>query len=113
MEDHLLNLLRAAQSPSAAPRQAAEQQLRAAQSQPGFPVSLATIASHASVTPDIRQAALLILRTFTDQNWAGGVDDEGLPAIVVDPASREQVRTSILALATGEEENTKVRGSAR
>ena len=110
MEDHLLSLLRATQSPSAGPRQSAEHELARARTQPGFALALATLASHASITPDIRQAALLLLRTFVDKNWGGGTDPGDEPAIQIDDASREQIRGLLLALATGNEEHSKVRG---
>jgi len=112
MEDQLLSLLRDTQSPSEGPRKQAEQHLLQARTNPAFPTSLATIATHASVTPDIRQSALLILRSFVERNWSGQ-DEEG-PTIQVGDQAKEQLRTSILGLATGgEEENSKVRTAAR
>ena len=46
-----------------------------------------------------------------EKNWSG--QDEDGPTIQVDGQAKEQLRTAILGLATGEEENSKIRTAAR
>ena len=111
-EDTLLHFLSDTHSPQEAPRKAAEANLKAAQSNPAFPSSLAAIASHGSVTPDVRQSALLVLRTFVDRNWAGYSDD-GEEIVPIEEGVREGLRRSMLELATGLEVERKVRSAAR
>lgn len=112
LEDTLLHFLSDTHSSSEAPRKAAEANLKAAQSSPAFPGSLAAIASHGSVSSDIRQSALLVLRTFVDKNWSGYSDD-GEPVIQIEDNVREGLRASMLELATGADVDRKVRSAAR
>ncbi|CAG8954737.1 hypothetical protein HYFRA_00004661 [Hymenoscyphus fraxineus] len=110
MEDQLLQLLRDTQSASEGPRKQAELTLQQAQNNPAFPGSLAAIASHVSVAPEIRQSALLILRTFVDKNWSG--HDEKGPTIQIDETVKEQLRVGMLELATSGDADRKIRSAA-
>ena len=111
MEDQLLQLLSDTQLPAEGPRKQAELHLQQAQSNPAFPGSLSAIASHASVSPEIRQSALLLLRTFVEKNWSGASDDG--PAVPIDNAVKEQLRLQMLELATSGDADRKIKGAAR
>jgi hypothetical protein len=106
MEDQLLGLLADTLSSAAAPRKQAEEQLKQATVQPAFPGSLAAIACHGDVAVEIRQSALLSLRTFVEKNWSG--HDENGPTIMIEEGVKEQLRTSMLELATSQEADRKV-----
>jgi hypothetical protein len=113
MEDQLLQLLADTQLPAEAPRKQAEQHLQQAQTNPAFPSSLAAIASHSSVSPEIRQSALLVLRTFVERNWAA-VDEDGNRADVqIEEPTKELLRAQILELATSNDADRKIRSAAR
>lgn len=113
MEDQLLQLLADTQLPAEGPRKQAELHLRQAQSNPAFPSSLAAIASHSSVSPEIRQSALLVLRSFVERNWAP-VDDDGNRADVqIEESTKELLRVQILELATSNEADRKIKSAAR
>lgn len=111
-EDQLAQLLAETQLPAEGPRKQAELHLLHAQSNPAFPTSLAAIASHGSVAPEIRQSALSVLRRFVEKNWSGQTDDEG-PAIPIADATKEQLRVQLLQLATSNDENRRVKSAAR
>lgn len=112
MEDQLLQLLSDTHSSAAAQRQLAELNLKQAQVQPAFPTSLAAIASHTSVSGEIRQSALLILRTFVEKNWSG-MDEDGPSLVTIPDATKEPLRIQLLELATSSEADRKVRSLAR
>ncbi|KUJ06847.1 ARM repeat-containing protein [Mollisia scopiformis] len=110
MEEQLLSLLADTQLPAEAPRKAAEAHLAAAHSNPAFPGSLAAIASHSSVSPQIRQSALLVLRTFVEKNWSGESEDG--PVVLIDDGTKEGLRRGMLELATSGEVDRRVRAAA-
>jgi hypothetical protein len=111
LEDQLLQLLAETHLPAPGPRKQAEQNLEQAQTNPAFPGSLCAIASHSSVSPEIRQSALLILRSFVEKNWSG--QDESGPTIVVSDTTKEQLRVQLLELATSSEADRKIKSAAR
>ncbi|KAI9053125.1 hypothetical protein LZ554_003392 [Drepanopeziza brunnea f. sp. 'monogermtubi'] len=110
MEDQLLSLLADTQLSAVGPRKQAEQHLEQAKSNPAFPVSLAAIASHASVSPQIRQSALLMLRTFVERNWSGESDDG--PVVLLDDQVKGALRQQMLELATSGEADRKIKSAA-
>lgn len=112
MEEHLLQLLSDTHSSQETPRKAAEHQLSTATENPAFPGSLAAIASHASVAPEIRQSALLVLRTFVEKNWSG-VGEDGELAVQIDESVKEGLRGGLLELATSGDADRKIRSAAR
>ena len=112
LEDQLLQLLADTHSAAEGPRKAAEQHLQTATTNPAFPSSLAAIASHDSVSPEIRQSALLVLRTFVERNWSGETDDDG-QVVPIDDSTKEGLRTTLLELATSENADRKIRSAAR
>jgi len=111
LEDQLLQLLAETQLPAEGPRKQAEQNLQQAQSNPAFPGSLCAIASHTSVSPEIRQSALVILRPFVEKNWSG--QDQDGPTIQIADATKEQLRVQLLELATSGEADRKIKVAAR
>merc|ERR1712093_344495 len=110
MEDQLLSLLADTQLSAEAPRKQAEQHLEQAKTNPAFPGSLAAIASHSSVSPQIRQSALLLLRTFVERNWSGESDDG--PAVQIDEQVKEALRVQMLELATSGDADRKIKSAA-
>ena len=113
MEDQLLQILADTHLSAEGPRKQAELHLQHAQTNPAFPSSLAAIASHGFVSLDIRQSALLVLRTFVERNWAP-VDEDGNPAVVqIEESTKEVVRVQVLELATSNEANRKIKSAAR
>jgi importin-9 len=112
MEDQLLQLLRDTHSTAEGPRKAAEQHLQTATSNPAFPSSLAAIASHGSVAPEIRQSALVVLRAFVERNWSGETGDEGI-VVQIDDGTRNSLRVTLLELATSADADRKIRSAAR
>ncbi|KAG9247708.1 armadillo-type protein [Calycina marina] len=110
MEDQLLLLLQDTQSPAEGPRKQAELHLQQAQNDPAFPSALSAIASHASVVPEIRQQALLVLRPFVENNWSGQ-DENGLTIQVAEPV-KVQLRNQLLELATSGDADRKVKSAA-
>ena len=112
MEDQLVQLLSSTQLPEQGPRQQAEIELKRARSNPAFPTALANIASHTSIESNIRQSALSTLRLFIEANWANEdpLDD---PQILISDETRSQIRQSLLELALSQEEDRKVKISAR
>jgi len=107
----LAQLLSDTQLPAEGPRKQAELHLQQIQTNPEFPSSLLAIGHSAELSSDIRQAALLILRTFVDKNWSG--QDENGPTILIDEATKERIRVRALELATSSDENRKIKSSAR
>lgn len=111
MEDQLVQILAATQSPAEGPRKQAELDLKHARSNPAFPVSLAYIGSHTSIAIEIRQAALSSLRQFIERNWSGE-SDEG-PTLPISDQVKEQVRSVILEIALSSDEERKIKTAAR
>jgi len=112
MEDQLLQLLADTQLPAEGPRKQAELHLQQqAQNNSQFPLSLAAIASHSSVTPENRQSALLLLRTFVEKNWSGE-NDQG-NAVPISDQTKEQLPVQMLELATSGDADRKIKSAAR
>jgi hypothetical protein len=111
MEDQLVQLLSDTQLPAEGPRKQAELHLRQAQANPAFPSSLAAIASHSSVSSDIRQSALLALKTFVEKNWSGQ-NEEG-QSIPISDATKDQLRVQLLDLATSNDSDRRIKSAAR
>ena len=112
MEDQLIQLLANTQLAEQAPRQQAEIDLKRANSNPAFPVSLANIASHTSVETNVRQAALSTLRLFIERNWSQEELDEE-PQVPISDEVRAQLRQLMLDLAVSTEEDRRTKIAAR
>ncbi|GAM36039.1 hypothetical protein TCE0_018f04818 [Talaromyces pinophilus] len=111
MEQELLQLLAATQSPAAPTRQSAELQLLQLYSNEAFPLSLATIAAHDSVDAALRQSAISVLRTFIVASWSPLLD-EFKGRVWVNDANKATLRNSLLNLATTAETNRKIKAAA-
>lgn len=112
MEDQLAQVLANTQLSAPEPRMQAELELKQAQSNPAYPVSLAKIAAHASVSTPVRQAALSTLRQFIENNWAADEPDAEPPIPIADDV-RSVLRQSLLDLALSPDDDRKTKIAAR
>ncbi|KAL9603226.1 MAG: hypothetical protein Q9179_002265 [Wetmoreana sp. 5 TL-2023] len=111
MEQQVLDLLAATLEPAAETRTNAERHLEQLYTNDAFPISLISIASHTSVSLSLRQAALLVLKTFVLRTWAPSIDDfQGV--VTINDATKDQVRQSLLALATSGDQERRVVSAA-
>lgn len=106
-----MQLLSATQSTSEGPRKAAESQLLALYGHTDFPFGLVAIAAHDSVQLNIRQAALLYLKTFVLAAWSPQFD-EFKGQVLVRDEEKARLRNALLDLATSEREDRKVKSAA-
>ena len=111
MEQQVLELLAATLVASAAIRTEAERHLEQLYTNETFPISLISIASHKSVTLDHRQAALLILKQLVLKKWSPSLEEFEAPEILSD-ATKEQIRQSLLSIATASDEERKIVAAA-
>lgn len=111
MEDQLVQVLANTQLTAEGPRKQAELDLKRAQTNPAFPLSLTNIGRHESVSVAVRQAAFTALRRFVESNWSGE-SDEG-PTIPIDDAVRDQLRPLLLDTALNYEGDRKLKSWAR
>ncbi|KAJ9138132.1 Importin subunit beta-5 [Pleurostoma richardsiae] len=109
MEDQLVQLLANTQLPAEGPRKQAELELRHAQSNPAFPLSLANVAAHTSIASEIRQSALSVLRGFIEHNWSPEGDDDKGPRFPIPDATKDQLRSKLLELALSNEDDRKIK----
>ncbi|KAI1131326.1 armadillo-type protein [Nemania abortiva] len=110
MEDQLVQVLANTQLAAEGPRKQAELDLKRAQTNPAFPLSLANVAQHTSVSPEVRQAALSTLRRFIESNWSGDNDDG--PVIPISDAVKDQIRPLVLDLALNFDGDRKIKTAA-
>jgi hypothetical protein len=115
MEDQLVQLLANTQLSAEGPRKQAELELNRLKSTPAYPTSLVNIASHTAIALNIRQAALSSLRLFIESNWSpdGDFDDEGNTTVPIADATRTHVRSVLLDLVLSNEDERKIKASAR
>ncbi|CAD6499101.1 BgTH12-04753 [Blumeria graminis f. sp. triticale] len=113
-EEKLLHLITETHSPNDGTRKQAELHLTQAQRNPAYPVSLGAIASHVNVALEIRQSALLLLRTWVESFWSSidQQDSASLGLVLLDDGSKERLRNNMLALATSELSDRKIRVAA-
>ena len=107
----MLDLLASTLDSSGPIRNEAERQLNALYSNDAFPISLISIASHKSVPLNHRQAALLYLKRLVLKIWSPSLDEYEGPETLTEPV-KEQIRQSLLAIATGQGEERKVVAAA-
>ncbi|KAI0541144.1 armadillo-type protein [Xylaria digitata] len=110
MEDQLVQVLANTQLAAEGPRIQAELDLKHAQTNPAFPLSLTNVARHTSVSLDVRQAALSTLRRFIESNWSGENDDG--PTIPIADAVKDQIRPLVLELALNFDGDRKIKTAA-
>jgi len=108
-----VQLLANTQLPAEGPRKQAELELRHAQSNPAFPLSLANVAAHTSIASEIRQSALSVLRGFIEHNWSPEGDDDKGPRFPIPDATKDQLRSKLLELALSNEDDRKIKSLVR
>ena len=111
MEQQVLELLAATLVASTAIRSDAERHLEQLYTNDAFPISLISIANHKSVPLDQRQAALLSLKKLVLKIWSPSLEEYEGPDTLSD-ATKEQVRQSVLSLATASDEERKIVAAA-
>ncbi|KAF2735470.1 ARM repeat-containing protein [Polyplosphaeria fusca] len=111
MEEQLVQLLAATQSAQETPRKQAEQHLLSLYGQAEFPLGLVSIASHESVPLNIRQAALLSLKTFVLAAWSP-VFDEFKGQVLLSDEHKVQIREALLNIATTDQADRKIKAAA-
>ncbi|KAI2636081.1 armadillo-type protein [Xylaria nigripes] len=110
MEDQLIQILANTQLSADGPRRQAELDLKHAQTNPAFILSLTNVARHASVSVEIRLAALSTLRWFVESNWAGDSDDGSY--FPLDETLQGQIRPLILDLALNFDGDRRIKTGA-
>ncbi|KAL8732492.1 MAG: hypothetical protein Q9166_002706 [cf. Caloplaca sp. 2 TL-2023] len=108
MEQQVLELLAATLEPAAETRTNAERHLELLYTNDAFPISLISIASHTEIDLSLRQAALLSLKTFVLRTWSSSLDEFQGNDVIINDATKDQVRHSLLALATSGDQERKV-----
>ena len=111
MEQQVLDLLVATLDPSGPIRNDAERHLEQLYSNEAFPISLVSIASHKSVLLQHRQAALLSLKKLVLKTWSPSLEEYEGPSTLSD-ATKDQLRESVLSIATAIDEERKIVGAA-
>lgn len=111
MEEQLVRLLSETQSAQEPVRRNAEWQLKELNANPDFPLVLTSVGSHSEVPIDVRQAALLYLKTFVLACWSPQLDEFTGP-IYADEAKKAQIRQQLLDLALGGHNERKIESAA-
>lgn len=111
MEDHLGQLLAATQSPAAATRTQAEENLQQLYTNESFPLALVSIAAHETVQTDIRQSALLNLKNYALAGWSSSLDEFKGQVLLGDEV-KSRVRDSLLELSTSDTAERKIQNAA-
>ncbi|KAK0938155.1 hypothetical protein LTR29_010266 [Friedmanniomyces endolithicus] len=111
MEEQLVRLLTATQSAQEGPRKNAELQLQQQYSDPEFPLALAAIGAHGEVPVNVRQAALLYLKTFVQACWSPQFDEFG-GQLYYDDRGKSRVRQALLDIALSGRDERKVQSAA-
>ncbi|ORY15626.1 armadillo-type protein [Clohesyomyces aquaticus] len=111
MEEQLARLLAATQSTSEADRKQAEQQLASLYGGADFPLGLISVASHPSIPLNVRQAALLYLKTFVLAGWSPQFD-EFKGTILVSHENKARIRESLLDIATSDQVDRRLKIAA-
>lgn len=114
MEDRVVALLHASLSNQQAPRAQAEHQLQSLWNDADYAPSLVSIAQHDSVPQEIRQAALTTLKKFIVTYWGDHFDEyKGQPGETLIPEHvKARIREPLLALATSEHQDRRVKSLA-
>ncbi|RDI78933.1 hypothetical protein Vi05172_g11033 [Venturia inaequalis] len=111
MEDQIVHLLADTQSAQESPRKHAELQLQTVSATPGFGIALVSVASHDSVPLNIRQAALLYLKTFVQSSWSPQFD-EFKGQVLVNNEDKAQLRNMLLEIAVSGGQDRKIKAAA-
>ncbi|TKA83644.1 hypothetical protein B0A55_00427 [Friedmanniomyces simplex] len=111
MEEQLVRLLTDTQSSQEGPRKNAESQLKQQYSNPDFPLVLASIGAHSDIPVNVRQAALLYLKTFVQACWSPQFEEFG-GQLYYDDGRKVQVRRALLDIALSGRDERKVQSAA-
>ncbi|EME40949.1 hypothetical protein DOTSEDRAFT_74489 [Dothistroma septosporum NZE10] len=111
MEEQLVRLLTDTTSPQEGTRRNAESQLKQQYTNPDFPIGLITVGAHNDVSLDVRQAALLYLKTFVLATWSPQFD-EFSGQLYADDAIKTQIRQRLLGLAVSGRDERKIKSAA-
>ncbi|KAK3110604.1 hypothetical protein LTR53_014927 [Teratosphaeriaceae sp. CCFEE 6253] len=111
MEEQLVRLLTDTQSAQEQPRKTAEWQLKQQYGNPDFPLALASIGAHGNVPINVRQAALLYLKTFVQACWSPQFDEFN-GQLFADESRKAQVRRALLDIAVSDQDERKVQSAA-
>ncbi|KAK4999829.1 hypothetical protein LTR66_001213 [Elasticomyces elasticus] len=111
MEEQLVRLLAETQSSQEGLRKHAELQLKDLHTNAAFPQALVSVAAHDSVSLAVRQSALLYLKTFVLAAWSPQFDEFESQVLVSDD-SKQQLRRSVLEIATGSQGERKLKSAA-
>lgn len=106
-----MRLLTEIQSTQEGPRKNAEWQLKQQYANPDFPVALTSIGAHSNVPIDVRQAALLYLKTFVLAAWSTQFD-EYAGQLYNDDEKKAQIRRSLLDLSLNGTDERKIQSAA-
>lgn len=111
MEEQIIHLLADTQLSQETPRKLAELRLQTLSNTPGFGIYLVAVASHDSVPQNIRQAALLYLKTFVQSAWSSQFE-EFKGEVLVNDEDKAQLRTILLKLAVSGGQDRKIKAAA-
>ena len=112
MEDELVVLLGQTQSSLDNTRRQAELRLQQIQqNSAAYSLALASVAAHDNIPVDIRQAALLNLKTFVLVNWSPQFE-EFKGQVTLGDDTKNRLRQALLQLATNGREDRKVESAA-
>jgi hypothetical protein len=111
MEQQIVTLLTETQSAQEGLRKNAEWQLKQLYQNVDFPLGLISVGSHSDVPIDIRQAALLYLKTWILACWSPQFDEFNGP-LYVDDGKRAQLRQQLLDLALSGRDERKIKSAA-
>lgn len=106
-----MQLLSATQTAQEGPRKHAEQQLLSFYGHQELPLGLVSIACHDNVPLNIRQAALLYLKQLVLAGWSSNFE-EYKGQILVSEENRPLMRQQLLALATTDQLDRKLKSAA-
>jgi hypothetical protein len=111
MEEQIVQLLADTQAAAESPRKHAELQLQSLSHTPGFGMAVVSVASHDSVPLNIRQAALLYLKTFVQSAWSPQFD-EFKGQILVSDEDKVRLRQTLLEIAVSGGQDRKIKSLA-
>lgn len=106
-----MRLLAETQSAQEGPRKNAEWQLKQQYANPDFPLALVSVGAHNDVPVEVRQSALLYLKTFVLAAWSPQFD-EFAGQLFADDSKKVQIRQKLLELALSGHDERKIKSAA-
>lgn len=106
-----MRLLTETQSSQQDLRKSAELQLKQQYANPDFPIGLVSIGQHTNVPIQVRQSALLYLKTFVLASWSPAFDEFN-GQLYNDESRKSQLRQSLLGIALSEHDERKIKSAA-